>query len=397
MPWKLHFHKDMNTFKISFLFLFFSFSALVQADQFNAKDIQTVVKFAQQYVMKTEKPVRFYSWGPAGDYLQETSGASPKGYQKIVRGAKRFWENRKSNLNGFYGSGLYFSFDPVSTRTYGGESKSAMVTRIELPVGSRILIFPGLLLKNNIPMLIPNEVKAALWRLSGFTTPLPPIVEEKPEPELTGPPPPPTTADDKPVEPFTLAKLFSSPYFNMIDLFQSFSPEFTEKYYQALDEIFSKQLGIVGFAYPYYTLRYIPGRLPQDPEMGAFVLTGSSGIEPKHVKIYHAQTQDEIEERRLLQSMFYYSVDLTYDLTPEEKIKYQVREDQSDPQLPRPGYPTLIQPQNLNPNSSPNAGFSLYVFSNLEGQKTVELPVLKTFMEKYLWEYKQGPQYSPAF
>lgn len=278
-------------------FLFFLIGptlALAEPLLFEGVDIQPLVRAHSHQVLTLTQPVTIYSWSTAGRdplYNPERSPDDPGLMGHAYRASRVFWTNfgSKEGANNMYGFGLYGAVDAVATRGYGGADSEWLLTQMRLPIGFRLIDVAN-------PVSLPAS----------------------PEQEA---------ARD-------VAIRFHCPSNLQVDsLFQTGGSKLPDDCRRLTQKIFDDVLKIDGFAYSYVETQF--KACSQDPSFSAraFVITRPDWIKPELVHFFNRASRQNIEDRIVIQTLFFKSEDENMSITPEQSqilVDFMIQHPDSD-------------------------------------------------------------------
>lgn len=254
---------------------------------FNGFDVTEFVEFAKHDLREVTTPFTLYHWDKSGQHSSWSNITSPHdpAFAQMIRNAAPT-PFRTLGPHGvfseMYGAGFYLAVDPVATRSYGGgldefdyektvlekaaPDQNWQLVQLTLPIGFRFL---------------------DLAEAQPFTPAVRPILDH------FGCKPPQNSADG---------------------FFVAGGTGLTAECADFVRFVYQTTFAIDAIAYRYESAKFAACEAglklrPNDDPL-AFVITNGQHIESQNVTVWHSQTTDEFENRKLLESLFYF--DLTF-------------------------------------------------------------------------------------
>ena len=268
-------------------------------------DIRPLVEYLREHTEILKTPVHVYSYsdGSRGSGLRAFSALAPFGYETVRKSAGSYWTSQGASPGGNQmGYGFYAAIDPVHTRKYGGPDW--LLTRIELPVGTRLL--------QTKVKGVPSEVVDIADRLGcRFTSQF-----SNDERELDG------------LETLMGPKVGSS-----------------KECLQAIGLAADVLLKIDALVY-FYTSNLLSDC--KGDRKAAFVFTSARRLKPEQVRVFNRFTRDEREERLRIESLFYKS---TLDMANDSEERSAIISEWAYKVLPKKYPGKVVSGIGVDPHS----------------------------------------------
>ena len=243
-------------------------------------DVTPLLKFVQTHTYSLASPKVIYHWAFRPDLRSVTLSTDNLGFQYALKGASYYWRGQfdQPKNDNYYGRGLYFSKDPVSTENYGENPASNIdgsnvdgwiLLQLTIPTTARIFDLNGFEVSQTSPTRADVEIKEILTALG-------------------------CSDDVTDGSSGSWAK-------NLMRPKHSSAPTCIA----AIHKIFSDLSPIDLFAYDYRAFNF-SGCVRPYGSVGeeAFVLTNGSWLRPEFVRLFDPSTNDNLENRRMLQGIF---------------------------------------------------------------------------------------------
>lgn len=238
-------------------------------------DVTPLLKFIQTHTYSLASPKVIYHWAFRPDLRSVTNSTDDLGFQYAKKGASFYWQGQFEHpeSDDFYGRGLYFSKDPVSTENYG-ESPAQngdgwMLLQLTLPTTIKIFDLNGFEVSTASQTPADLEIKGILSALG--------------------------CSDD-------VTRGSSGSWAkNLMRPKRSSTPTCIS----TIHKIFSELNPIDLFTYDYQAFNFSSCAEPfQSIGHEAFVVTDGSWIRPEFVRMYTPSTKDNLEGRQMIQGIF---------------------------------------------------------------------------------------------
>ena len=238
-------------------------------------DVTPLLSFVQTHTYHLTSPKIIFHWAFRPDLRSVSLSTDPVGFQYAKQGAAFYWQGQvdQPNSSDFYGRGLYFSKDPVSSEGYGenpeGNGDSWLLLQLTIPTTARIFDLNGFEVSKTSPSPADIQMKQILTALG-------------------------CSDDVTDGRSGSWAK-------NLMRPKHSSSPTCIA----AIHEIFSQLNPIDLFVYDYRAFSFSACAAPvRTLGEEAFVVTDGSWLRPEFVRIFDPSTKDNSESRQIIQGIF---------------------------------------------------------------------------------------------